>query len=146
MAKCWKSLTVAMAVVFCLALGLSWVYAQDESGKTDDPDYKKLARRQEETRKQLEHLESVMQELAKKIEAKQPDEAKKLRETWKAAREKLLLEDMEAIRKALEKGEGFMAHSKSKKVVKDLMELLNYLVGKQFERKNITKSKDLAGV
>ena len=137
MAGSLRPLAVVAVAVLCVALGISWVSAQDESGPLDKDD-KKLARRQEEAKKQLEHLEEVMQELARKIEEKQPDEAKKLREAWKAAREKLLLEDMEAIYKALLEGKRFEAFKRSDKVVENLLELLNYLIGKQFEKKDPT--------
>ena len=128
-----KPLAAVAVAAFCLVLSISWVWAQDKL----DKDYKQTARRQEEAKKQLQHLEEVMQELAKKIEKKQPDEAKKLREAWKAVREKLLLEDMDAIQKALQKGQGFEAFNKSKKVVQNLIELLNYLIGKQYEKKDV---------
>jgi DNA repair exonuclease SbcCD ATPase subunit len=132
-----KLLAVVAALLFCLTLGISWVAAQEKPDSTSDDDWKRLARDQKEAKEELQRLEEMMQKVAKKIEEKQPDEAKKLMEAWKAAREKLLVEDMEAIQKSLSEGRPFPAYKAADKVVQNLVELLNYLIGKRFERKNL---------
>ena len=94
---------------------------------SSDEKKKEAARKQEEAREKLKRLEELILKIAGKIESEQPEKANKLRDAWKSLREKLILEDMELVGKALldgALGSGFMrVRGILEKLVKVLDEL-----------------------
>ncbi len=125
-----KLVMLAVAGFLCLGLCAPFALCQDEppgQGKGDDG----IARRQEEVERELRRLEELLLDIAKRIEEREPESAKKLREAWKATREKLIPEDMELVRKALHDKELLKAYGKAGEVVKKLIEILNLLAGRK---------------
>lgn len=104
--------------------------AQDNAG-TPRAAAGKLAEKQKDLERQLMHIEELMLEIAKRVESRQPDNAKKLREAWKAMRDKLILEDMKKLEETLREKSYGPAMLMARNIAGRLMEILEHLSGEK---------------
>jgi hypothetical protein len=128
-------------VFLCLALGASPAVSQD--AQPGDEEYDNLVKKQKEAEEELKRLEKLMLKIAKKIENKQPENAEKLRDAWKTVRDKLILEDMKQVRKALLDGRRIGPFLKIDRVIKNLLAVLEQLTGNVRERSRQDELDDL---
>lgn len=121
-------LICALALALIVPLFLTGALAQQEDSQKK---YDKLAAEQARVKEQFELIEKKMEDLAKKLEQKQPADAERLRAAWQAVRERLIVERMAEIQEILKRGEGVPALDREDKLIQELIKLLDELVGRK---------------
>jgi hypothetical protein len=121
---------LALFVMLGVLLPLQAANAQDGARMPRD-EAGRLAEKQKELERQLARIEELMLETAKKLETKQLDNANKLREAWKAMRDKLILEDMKKLEETLREKSYGPAMLMARDIARRLMEVLEQLSGEK---------------
>jgi len=123
-----KTLLYCVTLSMLAVMLVSPAFAQ---GKKQNDEYDNFARKQQELQKRLENLGETIRALAENLAKKEPENAQKLLDAWRSIREKLILEDMQAVGEALKRGHLFGPFVKTGQIVEALIKIFEDIIDKR---------------